>query len=259
MPGAHIFGLMIPTFSSHLKNVATSLISYLGIWLLFAAGISVLLFRLGYYDSFLLLNSFRNSFLDSFMPHFTHVGEGVLLASLFSLMIVKQERALVKSLLLALLLMGLLLYLCKQLVFMDWDRPPVVFKYFEEIFYLSLGRERYNSFPSGHSAAIWMIMTFIAFYFRNRSFWLPFLCGLLAASVAFSRVYIGVHFPGDILMGSFIGLSVAMLVLAIIYPRFQKELELAGPPQGIKSLWLSAVFTCALIGSIYFLYEHYYL
>lgn len=58
-------------------------------------------------------------------------------------------------------------------------------------------------FASGHAANSFMLAVFFASVFRLR----PHFKWLLAwaAIVAYSRVYLGVHFPGDILVGGLLG------------------------------------------------------
>lgn len=63
------------------------------------------------------------------------------------------------------------------------------------------------SFPSGHSAS-----AFAGAWLLNRDF--PKRWGLryvLASMVAFSRIYLGDHYPGDVTSGSLLGLLFAML------------------------------------------------
>jgi membrane-associated phospholipid phosphatase len=69
-----------------------------------------------------------------------------------------------------------------------------------------------HSFPSAH-AANWFAVATIAFLFYRRSAWFMFP---LAAAVAFSRVYNGVHYPSDVTAGAIIGAgyAIAFMVLA---------------------------------------------
>jgi undecaprenyl-diphosphatase len=62
-----------------------------------------------------------------------------------------------------------------------------------------------SSFPSGHAASA---AAFSGVIGREvPQLWLP--VNALAATVAFSRVYTGVHYPGDVLAGWLLGKSVA--------------------------------------------------
>ena len=65
-----------------------------------------------------------------------------------------------------------------------------------------------SSFPSGHSAT-----SFAFAYTVGRH--LPFVgipIRLLAAAVAYSRVHIGVHYPGDVIIGSIMGAGTAAAI-----------------------------------------------
>ena len=68
------------------------------------------------------------------------------------------------------------------------------------------------SFPSGHSMISFTAAVVIFHY--NKKLGIPALC--IAALVAFSRLYLFVHFPTDVLAGSVIGalLGVASFVVA---------------------------------------------
>ncbi|MGG1556468.1 undecaprenyl-diphosphatase [Paenibacillus ferrarius] len=64
------------------------------------------------------------------------------------------------------------------------------------------------SFPSDHATAAFVIATSI-WIFSRRSGYIWFL---LAASIAFSRIWTGVHYPSDIISGAVIGVLTALLV-----------------------------------------------
>jgi membrane-associated phospholipid phosphatase len=68
-----------------------------------------------------------------------------------------------------------------------------------------IGRTGSGSMPSAH-AANWFAATMIAFIYYRRSiqFMLP-----MAALVGFSRIYNGVHYPSDVLVGAILGAGYA--------------------------------------------------
>jgi 4-amino-4-deoxy-L-arabinose transferase-like glycosyltransferase len=67
-----------------------------------------------------------------------------------------------------------------------------------------LGYTASGSMPSAH-AANWFAVTMIAFIFYRHKFWLIVPVFLMAVAVSFSRVYCGVHYPGDVLAGAILG------------------------------------------------------
>ena len=65
------------------------------------------------------------------------------------------------------------------------------------------------SMPSNHAANIFSLATVLSYFYTNSK---PPLY-LLAIIIAFSRVYVGVHFPGDVIVGGLIGYFIALTVL----------------------------------------------
>lgn len=70
-------------------------------------------------------------------------------------------------------------------------------------------RGGHYGFPSCHAANSFALAAFIALFFRTRlALW-----GMLAWAVllCYSRVYLGVHYPGDLLTGAVIGSAIGAL------------------------------------------------
>jgi len=62
------------------------------------------------------------------------------------------------------------------------------------------------SFPSGHATNIFTAMVFLSFMYKRLA---PFFLAL-AVAVAYSRVYLGVHYPADVLSGAVLGAVTAL-------------------------------------------------
>jgi diacylglycerol kinase family enzyme/membrane-associated phospholipid phosphatase len=71
-----------------------------------------------------------------------------------------------------------------------------------------------SSFPSGHSASA---AAFAAGVALESAGWGAAVAPL-AASVAFSRIYTGVHYPSDVLVGCAVGVGAALAVRALLPP-----------------------------------------
>jgi undecaprenyl-diphosphatase len=71
---------------------------------------------------------------------------------------------------------------------------------------------RSYSFPSGHACAAFAAATALALAFRGRGGGFAFLP---AALIAVSRVYVGVHYPTDVLAGAAIGALLAWAVFRL--------------------------------------------
>ena len=69
-----------------------------------------------------------------------------------------------------------------------------------------------TSFPSGHAASGFAFATAIG---RDQP-WLGLPLRFLAAAVAYSRMHTGVHYPGDVVVGSLIGAGTGQAVAGLI-------------------------------------------
>ena len=65
------------------------------------------------------------------------------------------------------------------------------------------------SFPSGHTQSFSTWSTLFAIKFKKK--WLTVLVAVLIALVAFSRLYLGVHYPSDVIVGLALGVGIAFL------------------------------------------------
>ncbi|MGH2903212.1 MAG: phosphatase PAP2 family protein [Solirubrobacteraceae bacterium] len=78
---------------------------------------------------------------------------------------------------------------------------------------------RSTSFPSGHSAAAFAFATAVGHLMPQAA--LPLRA--LAALVAYSRVHTGVHYPGDVVVGSLIGTTLAQITTRTLDRRPQRR------------------------------------
>ena len=76
-------------------------------------------------------------------------------------------------------------------------------------------------FLSAHAANIFAVTTVLSYFYKQWKKPLLFL----AFSVALSRVYVGVHYPGDVLFGGLFGYGMAWLVITLWVLLKMRELK----------------------------------
>ena len=154
----------------------------------------------GYQRSFLLLNGAAFALGDLVFPHLTHLGDGVVLTSLMTLVLWRIRPGMAATALAAMLVSALAVNVLKFWVFNEWRRPLGTFEP-ELVRMLGRAPEYYFSFPSGHSTSAGAGFTLLAFAFPR----FGIVWAIAALLTAYSRIYVGSHFPGDVAAGLALG------------------------------------------------------
>ena len=77
------------------------------------------------------------------------------------------------------------------------------------------------SMPSNHASNVFTLAVVLSYFYRKTK--LPLY--LLATCISFSRVYVGVHYPGDVVAGSLFGYFIGWLILTLWVILKMRELK----------------------------------
>lgn len=189
------------------------------------------------HDLFLAVNSWNGGGLDYIFGWPTFLGENLICLSLVGILMALWDPAHFKKRFfyyaLCVLALGILVHLIKSGV-----GRPRPYHFFNHDFQSGLIRVNYlykmllsKSFPSGHAALSFMTAIILhRFYGRRVWFIYPF-----AVLISFTRIYVGAHFPSDVMGGAAVGVLTGLLATKIL-----RRIDLTSPRSGLKSDLLSS-------------------
>ena len=157
--------------------------------------------------------------LTSIVTLITHTGDSTVVISfcLLLIMIPKSRKTIALPVSGAVILSAILNVVLKEIF--ARERPNI----------LRLINETSYSFPSGHAminASLYtMLVLLIMKHVKNKpaKIVLSVTCITLTIAIGFSRIYLGVHYAGDVLGGWLIGFAVAIFVHLVWKYRLQLE------------------------------------
>lgn len=162
---------------------------------------------------FILLNGSHNDLFDVLMPLISNKWVWIPLYALLLYLLIKNEKGQIAFTLIGI---GLLILISDQAasgLLKPWVgrlRPCYDPELADSVHLLKGCGGRFG-FASSHASNSFAVAMFCWLLLKNHVKYIWLLIPW-AALVAYSRVYIGVHFPGDILMGGLIGIGSAYLV-----------------------------------------------
>jgi membrane-associated phospholipid phosphatase len=78
------------------------------------------------------------------------------------------------------------------------------------------------SFTSSHAANHFAVAVFLFFAFAPPRRWIGIVLLIWAGTIAFGQVYVGIHYPSDILFGGLLGASIG-LISWILYRKYLEK------------------------------------
>ena len=162
---------------------------------------------------FLLVNQgLSNPILDLLLSTVTHLGSIIFWLLIFFAAIFKKEKKLYVPMFFAFLINVIFLTILK-----DFIGRPRPYETLDGV--NTLDTENTGGFPSGHASNAFLGATLLADIYKK--FAAPLY--ILAVVVAFSRIYVGMHYPTDVLAGAIEGFVLAKLILQWKFiQKFQK-------------------------------------
>ncbi len=187
----------------------------MSIWVI-AGGI--LIYSAGDETIFRFINQHHTPSLDVIMYYSTMLGEGMIIA-LVLLVLLGKSGLRNWWYFTAALLSAVLPSVITQLVKRSIDAPRPL-KFFGEADWIHLlphwPRHMEHSFPSGHTCGAFAFFTFLAILLPARYRVWGLLLFVLAILVAYSRIYLAVHFLRDVYAGSILGAGFTLLVVVLM-------------------------------------------
>lgn len=168
---------------------------------------------------FIIQDKFHSAILDNIMPFITKLGNLGMIWVIFSILLLINKKYRKVGIMCACSLMlstvlgeGILKHLIQR------PRP------FIEVpnIHILVSKPASYSFPSGHTASSFAAVGIIWSQLKRYRF--PAL--ILGILIAFSRMYLFLHYPSDILGGMLLGITSAIITLNVLNKKYSNKISL---------------------------------
>ncbi len=150
-----------------------------------------------------------SSVLDHVLPWLTYLGSHVAVILFIILTwVFTRERKVLRSLIFLYAIQSAIIY---GLKFLIQRQRPLFFLEIASKLSRGPGEILDPSFPSAHAAFSFMMATLLTLWFPRYRI----LFFVLAALIGWTRIYLGLHYPTDLIVGALIGYGIAKFYLKI--------------------------------------------
>lgn len=153
------------------------------------------------------ITKFQNPTLNNIMLSISDAGQSIsvfivmMLLSLYIILYNKKHNRYVFPMIIALIITNLAVYFLK--IGVHRSRPYSVLDI------KTITTDTDFSFPSGHSNAVFSIAPFFSLFFSK----IGYIWWIFAILVAFSRIYLGMHYLSDVVFSMILGIFIASLMI----------------------------------------------
>ncbi|MFL5787131.1 MAG: phosphatase PAP2 family protein [Flavisolibacter sp.] len=174
---------------------------------------------------FLIINNHHNSYLDPIMYWASDKLFWIPFYLLIAILLIRDNK---RNALLIFLCIAVLITLTDQVssnLIRDWaQRPrPSHEPSLTGLIHLSnAGAGGHYGFVSSHAANAFALFTFLSLILSKKFRWLKYVLFFWALLIGYSRIYNGVHYPGDVLGGALLGALFGWLISQIYFLAFKK-------------------------------------
>lgn len=161
-------------------------------------------YNLDVYIFYIINLSLQNPFFNFLMPLITNIGSYIIWIIICVILAIfggEKGRNVAIILFIAIIFGHLVSELLKYIIL-----RPRPYEVLQGVHQLALVDT--SSFPSGHATTI-----FIGCVILGKKYGYMILFLILAVTISFSRIYIGVHYPSDVIAGALLGIGISLLVL----------------------------------------------
>ncbi len=158
-------------------------------------------------------HNIRTSFLDSVMPSITTLGNSGIIWIVIAIILLFMKKYRKVGILMLITLIfthalgsGIIKNIVKR------PRPFILIDNIE----LLIKKPSGFSFPSGHASIAFASATILSYYIKKTR--IPIF--ILAFIIAFSRLYLFVHYPSDVLVGAILGIICSFIIIKTYNKKF---------------------------------------